>query len=203
MAARRTLQTTHSSFVASAARSLCCASLRKGTAHRMRIRTSKLGTSYWGFADARAVTEQAGATEGRDAAATNTPKTRFHFTEKRLAARQNGRQAAFSRHSAQNNLLKNSSKTDPESRSPRGERPIAHCAPTPCIYFNPHSPDHTCNSDKNASENSGLTKTNIFVGGNLVERGITIKGFSRIWLSCQSQKNPAGYESIQAAVRYP
>ena len=37
------------------------------------------------------------------------------------------------------------------------------------------SPVLICNSDENASENSKLYKTNIFVGGNLVERGITIK----------------------------
>ena len=38
------------------------------------------------------------------------------------------------------------------------------------------SPVLICNSEENASENAELYKTNIFVGGNLVERGITFKG---------------------------
>ena len=45
------------------------------------------------------------------------------------------------------------------------------------------SPVHLCNSDENASENSKLYKTNIFVGGNLVERGITIKGLAVTYIT--------------------
>jgi len=37
---------------------------------------------------------------------------------------------------------------------------------------------HLCNSDTDASKNSELYKTNIFVGGNMVERGLTIKGLA-------------------------
>lgn len=37
---------------------------------------------------------------------------------------------------------------------------------------------HLTNSDTDASKNSELYKTNIFVGGNMVERGLTIKGLS-------------------------
>ncbi|MCL2846089.1 MAG: Z1 domain-containing protein [Firmicutes bacterium] len=37
---------------------------------------------------------------------------------------------------------------------------------------------HICNSDTDASKNSDLYKTNIFVGGNMVERGLTIKGLA-------------------------
>lgn len=45
------------------------------------------------------------------------------------------------------------------------------------------SPVHICNSDENASENAKLYKTNIFVGGNLVERGITIKGLAVTYIT--------------------
>jgi hypothetical protein len=37
---------------------------------------------------------------------------------------------------------------------------------------------HICNSDIDASKNSELYKTNIFVGGNMVERGLTIEGLA-------------------------
>lgn len=37
---------------------------------------------------------------------------------------------------------------------------------------------HICNSDADASKNSEFFKTNIFVGGNMVERGLTIKGLA-------------------------
>ncbi|MCL2168571.1 MAG: Z1 domain-containing protein [Defluviitaleaceae bacterium] len=39
-------------------------------------------------------------------------------------------------------------------------------------------PPHLCNSDEDASRNAELYKYNIFVGGNMVERGITIKGLA-------------------------
>ncbi len=45
------------------------------------------------------------------------------------------------------------------------------------------SPVLICNSDENASENAKLYKTNIFVGGNLVERGITIKGLAVTYIT--------------------
>lgn len=37
---------------------------------------------------------------------------------------------------------------------------------------------HLCNSDEDASENSRFFRVNIFVGGNMVERGLTIKGLA-------------------------
>lgn len=37
---------------------------------------------------------------------------------------------------------------------------------------------HLCNSDEDASENSKFFRVNIFVGGNMVERGLTIKGLA-------------------------
>lgn len=45
------------------------------------------------------------------------------------------------------------------------------------------SPVLICNSDENASDNAKLYKTNIFVGGNLVERGITIKGLAVTYIT--------------------
>ncbi len=45
------------------------------------------------------------------------------------------------------------------------------------------SPILICNSEENASENAELYKTNIFVGGNLVERGITFKGLAVTYIT--------------------
>lgn len=45
------------------------------------------------------------------------------------------------------------------------------------------SPVLICNSEENASENAELYKTNIFVGGNLVERGITFKGLAVTYIT--------------------
>ncbi|MDP4095781.1 hypothetical protein OIN60_03125 [Paenibacillus sp. P96] len=45
-----------------------------------------------------------------------------------------------------------------------------------CIRMCPDA--HLCNGDEDASENSRFYKVNIFVGGNLVERGLTIKGLA-------------------------
>lgn len=45
-----------------------------------------------------------------------------------------------------------------------------------CIGMCPNA--HLCNGDEDASENSRFYKINIFVGGNLVERGLTIKGLA-------------------------
>ena len=44
-----------------------------------------------------------------------------------------------------------------------------------------------CNSDTDASENSKNYKTNIFVGGNMVERGLTIKGLAITYLIRRAQ----------------
>lgn len=45
------------------------------------------------------------------------------------------------------------------------------------------SPVLICNSEENASENAEIYKTNIFVGGNLVERGITFKGLAVTYIT--------------------
>lgn len=45
------------------------------------------------------------------------------------------------------------------------------------------SPVLLCNSDENAGENAKQYKTNIFVGGNLVERGITINGLAVTYIT--------------------
>lgn len=45
------------------------------------------------------------------------------------------------------------------------------------------SPVLICNSDENARDNAKLYKTNIFVGGNLVERGMTIKGLAVTYIT--------------------
>lgn len=45
------------------------------------------------------------------------------------------------------------------------------------------SPVLICNSDENASDNASLYRTNILVGGNLVERGITIKGLAVTYIT--------------------
>lgn len=50
------------------------------------------------------------------------------------------------------------------------------------------SPVLVCNSDENASENSKHYKTNIFVGGNLVERGITIKGLAVTYITRRAKR---------------
>ncbi|PAK47925.1 Z1 domain-containing protein [Paenibacillus sp. 7541] len=50
------------------------------------------------------------------------------------------------------------------------------CLILKCIGMCPDA--HLCNGDEDASENSRFYKINIFVGGNLVERGITIKGLA-------------------------
>lgn len=50
------------------------------------------------------------------------------------------------------------------------------------------SPILLCNSDENASESSKLYPTNIFVGGNLVERGITIKGLAVTYITRRAKR---------------
>ena len=63
------------------------------------------------------------------------------------------------------------------------------------------SPVHICNSDENASENSKLYKTNIFVGGNLVERGITIKGLAVTYITRRA-KGKSNVDNTEQRARW-
>jgi len=45
------------------------------------------------------------------------------------------------------------------------------------------SDTHICNSDEDASKNADLYRYNIFVGGNMVERGITLKGLAVTYIT--------------------
>lgn len=63
------------------------------------------------------------------------------------------------------------------------------------------SPVHMCNSDENASENARLFKTNIFVGGNLVERGITIKGLAITYITRRA-KGKANVDNTEQRARW-
>ncbi|NLD48488.1 MAG: hypothetical protein GX660_15080 [Clostridiaceae bacterium] len=63
------------------------------------------------------------------------------------------------------------------------------------------SPVHLCNSDENASENSKHYKTNIFVGGNLVERGITIKGLSVTYITRRA-KGKSNVDNTEQRARW-
>jgi hypothetical protein len=63
------------------------------------------------------------------------------------------------------------------------------------------SPVHICNSEENASENSKLYKTNIFVGGNLVERGITIKGLAVTYITRRA-KGKSNVDNIEQRARW-
>ena len=63
------------------------------------------------------------------------------------------------------------------------------------------SPVHICNSDENASENSALYKTNIFVGGNLVERGITIKGLAVTYITRRA-KGKSNVDNTEQRARW-
>lgn len=63
------------------------------------------------------------------------------------------------------------------------------------------SPVHICNSDQNASENSYLYKTNIFVGGNLVERGITIKGLAITYITRRA-KGKSNVDNTEQRARW-
>lgn len=51
------------------------------------------------------------------------------------------------------------------------------------------SPVHLCNSAENASENARFWNTNIYVGGNMVERGITIKGLAVTYITRRARGN--------------
>lgn len=63
------------------------------------------------------------------------------------------------------------------------------------------SPVHVCNSDENASENSKYYKTNIFVGGNLVERGITIKGLAVTYITRRA-KGKSNVDNTEQRARW-
>ena len=63
------------------------------------------------------------------------------------------------------------------------------------------SPVLICNSDENASENSKLYKTNIFVGGNLVERGITIKGLAVTYITRRA-KGKSNVDNTEQRARW-
>ena len=63
------------------------------------------------------------------------------------------------------------------------------------------SPVHICNSDENASENSKLYKTNIFVGGNLVERGLTIKGLAVTYITRRA-KGKSNVDNTEQRARW-
>ncbi len=63
------------------------------------------------------------------------------------------------------------------------------------------SPVLLCNSDENASENSKLYRTNIFVGGNLVERGITIKGLAITYITRRA-KGKSNVDNTEQRARW-
>ena len=63
------------------------------------------------------------------------------------------------------------------------------------------SPVLVCNSDENASENAKLYKTNIFVGGNLVERGITIKGLTVTYITRRA-KGKSNVDNTEQRARW-
>lgn len=63
------------------------------------------------------------------------------------------------------------------------------------------SPVHICNSDENASDNSKLYKSNIFVGGNLVERGITIKGLAVTYITRRA-KGKSNVDNTEQRARW-
>lgn len=63
------------------------------------------------------------------------------------------------------------------------------------------SPVLICNSDENASENAKLYKTNILVGGNLVERGITIKGLAVTYITRRA-KGKSNVDNTEQRARW-
>lgn len=63
------------------------------------------------------------------------------------------------------------------------------------------SPVLICNSDENASENARHYKTNIFVGGNLVERGITIKGLAVTYITRRA-KGKSNVDNTEQRARW-
>ncbi len=63
------------------------------------------------------------------------------------------------------------------------------------------SPVLVCNSDENAAENAKHYKTNIFVGGNLVERGITIKGLAVTYITRRA-KGKSNVDNTEQRARW-
>lgn len=63
------------------------------------------------------------------------------------------------------------------------------------------SPVLLCNSDENSGDNSSLYKTNIFVGGNLVERGITIKGLAVTYITRRA-KGKSNVDNTEQRARW-
>ena len=63
------------------------------------------------------------------------------------------------------------------------------------------SPVLLCNSDENASDSSKLYRTNLFVGGNLVERGITIKGLAVTYITRRA-KGKSNVDNTEQRARW-
>ena len=63
------------------------------------------------------------------------------------------------------------------------------------------SPVHLCNSDEDASINSEYYKLNIFVGGNMVERGITIKGLAVTYI-IRRAKGKSNVDNMEQRARW-
>ncbi|MBP1526627.1 MAG: hypothetical protein H9Q66_01670 [Spiroplasma ixodetis] len=60
---------------------------------------------------------------------------------------------------------------------------------------------YLCNSDTDASVNSKFYKTNIFVGGNMVERGLTIKGLAITYI-IRRAKNISNIDNTEQRARW-
>jgi hypothetical protein len=60
---------------------------------------------------------------------------------------------------------------------------------------------HLCNSDEDASKNAEFFKYNIFVGGNMVERGITIKGLAVTYIMRRA-KGKANVDNTEQRARW-
>lgn len=60
---------------------------------------------------------------------------------------------------------------------------------------------HLCNSDTEASNNSELYKTNIFVGGNMLERGLTIKGLAITYI-IRRAKGKSNIDNMEQRARW-
>ena len=63
------------------------------------------------------------------------------------------------------------------------------------------SPALICNSEENASGNSKFYKTNIFIGGNLVERGITFKGLAVTYITRRA-KGKSNVDNTEQRARW-
>ncbi|MDR3239016.1 MAG: Z1 domain-containing protein [Clostridiales bacterium] len=63
------------------------------------------------------------------------------------------------------------------------------------------APPHLCNSDEDASNNAKYYPYNIFVGGNMVERGITIKGLAVTYIMRRA-KGKANVDNTEQRARW-